>query len=787
MAPPASTDEPARHKKTKKSKLDREGKKHKKRIQERPATEDAPAPDAAERKKRKHNEEGREEKRNGKKSKKEGKHEGKAMEAEAADAGRDERMRRAMEDERFAAARTDPRFRPMRRKEAKVALDSRFSSMMTDPRFASSAAPVDKRGRRRRKRENPLLHYYHNQEEEEDEEEEGKEKGRKEKAKLVEEEEEEEAEDQEEEESSSSDDDEDEDMDDDDEYSVGSDIAHYLMGRHDDTPMIDKETHRLAVVNMDWDHIKAVDLYMVMTSCLPKGGRVLSVSIYPSEFGLKCMEIESTQGPAALVNANVDDKNSDDDADVKDDYEHNTDDDGGEDNTDDDDDEDSTDDDDDEEEVDSDKENNKLRAYELNRLKYYYAVVVCDSSATANHLYMTLDGTEFLKTANVFDLQFIPDSREFKHPARDVATEAPPSYKEPDFETRALQHSRVKLTWDDDEPERKKVLRRKFTDDQLDDLNMYLASDDSASDEDGVDNSDDESLANGGSKRKLTKEERLAILLQGDKSDEEQTDGQDMEITFNTELEDLSKRIVERKSNEEKTVWEKHQEKMKEKRKARKRGLKDDDDNDDHSSEDEPDEDDDFFANEQSDEEPKPSKSKKHKSKAKDKGKRKGKDDHTEEHLEREATKEELELLVAGDQDTASGAKGYNLKRKKGKKGKKGKEESVEDKLPDIDLSKDDRFSAMFTSHLFALDPTDPQYKRSAAFMRKQTGKPGANASKAEGSSLGGTLPPDDAAAKNNDDQKPDGTSTERLQILSAVKSLKRNLGAFKSASTGHR
>ena len=71
--------------------------------------------------------------------------------------------------------------------------------------------------------------------------------------------------------------------------------------------------------------------------------------------------------------------------------------------------------------------------------------------------------------------------------------------------------------------------------------------------------------------------------------------------------------------------------------------------------------------------------------------------------------------------------------------------------------------------------------------MQKQTGKPGANASKAEGSSLGGTLPPDDAAAKNNDDQKPDGASAEKLQILSAVKSLKRNLGAFKSASTGGR
>ncbi|OEL28784.1 hypothetical protein BAE44_0010198 [Dichanthelium oligosanthes] len=673
MAPTASTDEPARHKKAKKSKPDKE---EKKRSQERPATE---------RKKRKHKD-GREEKRDGKKFRKEGRHEGKAVEENAAEVGRDEKMRRAMEDERFAAARTDPRFRPMRRKEAKVALDSRFSSMMTDPRFASSAAPVDKRGRRRAKRENPLLNYYLNQEEEE-EEEEGKEKGKKEKARLVEEEEEdeEEVEDQEEEESSSSDDDEDEDVDDDDECSVGSDIAHYLMGRHDDTPMIDKETHRLAVVNMDWDHIK---LYL--------------------------------------------------------------------------------------------KENREPNMY-FDSKWYYYAVVVCDSSATANHLYMTLDGTEFLKTANVFDLQFIPDSREFKHPARDVATEAPPSYKEPDFETRALQHSRVKLTWDDDEPERKKVLRRKFTDDQLDELDMYLASDDSASDDDGVDNSDDESLPNGGSKRKLTKEERLALLLQGDKSDEEQTDDQDMEITFNTELEDLSKRIVERKSNEEKTVWEKHQEKMKEKKKARKRGLMDEVDNGDYRSEDEPDEDDDFFADEQSDEEPKPSKSKKHKAKAKDKGKRKGKDDSTEEHLEQEATKEELELLVAGDQDTASGAKGYNLKRKKGKKGKKRKEESVEDKLPDIDLSKDDRFSAMFTSHLFAMDPTDPQYKRSAAFMQKQTGKPGAHASKAEGSSLGGTLPPDDAPAKNNDDQKPDGASTEKLQILSAVKSLKRNLDAFKS------
>jgi hypothetical protein len=305
-----------------------------------------------------------------------------------------------------------------------------------------------------------------------------------------------------------------------------------------------------------------------------------------------------------------------------------------------------------------------------------------------------------------------------------------------------LQHSRVKLSWDDDEPERKKVLRQKFTDDQvrpfivckvccliiscsficifgdfimlfqLDELDMYLASDDSASDDDDVDNSGDETQPNGASKRKLTKEERLAILLEveGDKSDEEQTGDQDMEITFNTELEDLSKRILERKNNGEKTVWEKHQENMKEKRKARKKGLKESDD--DYSSEDEHDEDDDFFAEELSDEETKPSKKEKQKKKTKDKTKGKGKDKFAEEDLEQQATKEELELLVAADQDTANGVKGYNLKRKKNKKGKKGKEESVEDKLPDIDLSKDERFKEMLTSPLFSIDPTNPQYKR---------------------------------------------------------------------------
>ncbi|XP_051192408.1 uncharacterized protein [Lolium perenne] len=690
----------------------------------------------------------------------------------------DSKMKRAMDDERFKAARTDPRFRPMQRKELKVALDSRFTPILTDPMFDYSEAPVDKRGRCRKKSamKNPMLRYYLNQEE-------GNEKDKEkttEQEKLIREEEDHELEEEDEldeEESSSSDKE-----DDHDQYSVGSDLAHYLMARHDDTPMIDKGTHRLAVVNMDWDHIKAVDLYMVMTSCMPKGGRLLSVSIYPTEFGLKCMDIETTQGPSALVGPDGDDDGGGGGEDDSNDDEEDDDDVGEEDSY-----------------IDSETENSKLRTYELNRLRYYYAVVVCDSSATADHLYTTLDGTEFLKTANVFDLRFICDSSEFKYPARDVATEAPLSYKEPVFETCALQHTKVKPTWDDDEPERK-ILRQKFKD-KFDDLGKYIASGESASEDD----SDDEYLPNGVAKRKLTNVERLA-LLQGNKSDEEQIGDQDMEITFNMKLEDLSKRILERKSIETKTVWEMNQEKMKEKRKARKRWSKDDDDYSDQDSAD------DFLDDEKSDEEVKPMKKPKLKAKGKGKDKSrdvateekhkarkrssknvlgvkptkkekvnakgKGKDTLREEHYEAQATKEELELLVAASEDVANGAKGYNIKHKS-KKGKKGKD-SVEDKLSQIDLSKDERFSPMFTSHLYALDPTDPRYKRSAtSLMLKQAGKKGAHVSTLDSEPpLEESSPPDGASPR-----KANQKHTENLQMLSTVNSLKRNLAAFRKAS----
>jgi len=52
-----------------------------------------------------------------------------------------------MDDPRFSRFSSDPKFRPLPKKERKVAVDDRFKGLFKDKRFAAKDAAVDKRGR----------------------------------------------------------------------------------------------------------------------------------------------------------------------------------------------------------------------------------------------------------------------------------------------------------------------------------------------------------------------------------------------------------------------------------------------------------------------------------------------------------------------------------------------------------------------------------------------------------------------------------------------------------------
>ena len=48
-----------------------------------------------------------------------------------------------------------------------------------------------------------------------------------------------------------------------------------------------------------------------------------------------------------------------------------------------------------------------------NTRRYYYAIATFDSVEAASHVLSELEGTELERSANVFDLSFVPDDMTF--------------------------------------------------------------------------------------------------------------------------------------------------------------------------------------------------------------------------------------------------------------------------------------------------------------------------------------------------------------------------------------
>ena len=129
-----------------------------------------------------------------------------------------------------------------------------------------------------------------------------------------------------------------------------------------------------------------------------------------------------------------------------------------------------------------------------------------------------------------------------------------------------MQNSNVKLTWDEDDPDRLKVTKQKFTKDDLKsmDFKAYIAS--SGSEDEGEDPEE-------------VRAKYRALLLGGnddsDQSDAENNENdQEMEITFAPGLSDKANKLLEQKKEREEradeTVFDAYLRKKAEKKKARR-------------------------------------------------------------------------------------------------------------------------------------------------------------------------------------------------------------------------
>lgn len=650
-------------------------------------------------------------------------------------------------DSRFASFETDPRYKLPSKKATKTKLDKRFSRVLNDDEFLSTAK-VDRYGRKLKTdaKKKALQKLY----EDEDEDDSNSDANSVESDAEVDDDEVIQRElaaaeakydpargggfSSSESDSDDSDEEDEEEPEDDNEVETRPGIR---LRKEEQSVEEGEVTNRIAIVNIDWDHIKSVDLMALFSSFVPTGGRIEKVSIYPSEFGKERIQREELEGPPREIFKKAKHEDEFDGF--------------GSDSGSDDEEEDSDEDSDEEikkqllqEGNDQDFDNDALRTYQLDRLRYYYAVMVCSDKNTAHKIYEATDGSEYLSSSNFLDLRFIPDDVTFDDEPRDECDAVPTGYKPIEFVTDALQHSKVKLTWDmhPEEVSRKEVIKNAFTGSRADiaenDLKAYLASDSSDDEEEEVEEVvGEEAREEGLSKKELARRKMREALGLSDepapkKSSKAAGPVGDMQITFTPALteDEAKKKKATAEGEEEETTIEKYKRKEKE-RKERRRlerlAKKEGKTVEELTGEAVEEEsaaaaqtedlgfDDPFFTTEA----PAPSKSALRKEERLKKRAAKEKEDK-----EKAAEKAQLELLMAEDNEGMAHLDHFDMKeitkaeklknkKKKSRKGKKGGDGEDQGGLQeDFKLDVDDpRFKAVFESHEFAIDPSNPKFK----------------------------------------------------------------------------
>ncbi|KAI2488856.1 hypothetical protein MHU86_25910 [Fragilaria crotonensis] len=611
-------------------------------------------------------------------------------------------------DERFIAAVTRPQFQRPKEEQTKVVLDDRFASVLTDPKF--SLQTKDRYGRRIKKKsgvETELKEFYTVEKKAGDTDEhddiEDDHSVEVDGADVDDGDSDSESDDNEEDKdpasriayltalsrgeldvSESSDDDSGSESDED----VDSDLEEPVLGKAgilDPTSRDDEEVSLtnvpspyMAVLHMDWSHVRAVDVFAILAS-FTSPGSIRKVQVYPSDYGLERMEKEKVHGPIDIwkkkksKNAELDDEDEDEDDDVEDDGEEDDEDVG------DHDDEVGSDEDRkrapaikfelDDEDVDPSFDPEKLRAYEASKLKYYFAIVQFASPEHADAAYKEVDGLELEHSSASIDMRSIdPDQLEGiikGRQLRDEASTIPSNYKPPEFVISALQQTNVKCTWDEGDVEREQKLTKYMSSQgwselaDSEDLRAYIASDHSSDDDSNAGSVSGQEKKGSNLRKMLGLDsdddgEQNSGALEGDnESDDDQDFGDDNEkqVSFIPGKEKLVETIRSKISGAQQTEltpWEKYQEKRKQKRREKRQSRRKHGKEGDNGSEsdDEPafDDDDGFFV----DEERGAKTTVKKRSQKNQDDKKMLSDDAGADRAP--STKEELQLLVAGEE-----------------------------------------------------------------------------------------------------------------------------------------
>lgn len=443
-------------------------------------------------------------------------------------------MGRDISKTRFSGIRSDPRFKRPSQKKSKTVLDSRFKHILTDEKFRGSSEKnprgLTKREPKKSKgsRNRDMEQFYELDTPKE----------------------------------LHSGSEEDVDLDDDkfrwdadsssDDGETGELVNDEVASVTEDPDVeLGDSTDKVAIMNCNWDIITATDLFVLIQSFLDDNapGRKLNrLAVHKSDYGSERMEKEEQFGP--MIEGMPSDNDEDDSLKTQ-------------------------------AELDliEKKRLDAIRRYEKQKRLYYFAIAEFDSINTACIAYDELDGVAAGYCSESLDLRFVPEDTPDPSSKRDpvsVADHVPESYTPPLVEVGdvTMQHSKIKLSWDEDPPERK-LLMKKLTPAQIRDLDLeaYLESDDN----------EEEAVDADQIRKALLGDDEVGSVDEHDAESDESSEPVlgDMEMSFARDVESIGKNVAMKlndpstKDSDDMTVWEKYLQKRKEAKKAKKASRRD--------------------------------------------------------------------------------------------------------------------------------------------------------------------------------------------------------------------